>query len=144
MHKEKIKFQFWFDTIYEKAPPYTEIYIDDVMKFSGLIKKENPYVEFYATLDFSKHQIRLSKTGNLNGKAVSLIINKLKIDEIDVRNFIWHNSTFKPNYNPDYLKQNPSLESEICGELFLGHNGVWTYNFESPFYKFIVKQVRGQ
>lgn len=143
MHKEKIKFQFWFGTIYNKTPPYIEVYIDDNKQFFGTIEKDNPYVEFYSTLGFSNHRIKLLKKGNTGDEDVSLIINKLKIDEIDVRNIIWHNSVFKPNYNIDYSSENPDLEKEIKGELFLGHDGEWSFDFESPFYKFIVKQVRG-
>ena len=140
MESEKIKFQFWFEPVYTLKPPYVEIYIDNDMKFSGTIEKNNPYVEFYSNLIFSNHQIKLSKTSDDD---VSLIINKLKIDDIDVRNIIWHKSVFKPNYNKDYSNENPNLEKEIKGELFFGHNGDWIFDFESPFYKFIVDHIRG-
>jgi len=34
------------------------------------------------------------------------------------------------------------LETELTGETHLGHNGVWTFDFISPIYMFLVDWAR--
>jgi hypothetical protein len=90
-------------------------------------------------------QNRILPDGTYQGQ--SLHIKQVLLDNIDLRNIVWHSCRFYPEYPEPWASeqraQNIELESEVIGETYLGHNGVWRFNFTSPIYKFLVGWARG-
>lgn len=149
---EHIKFEIAFKTSWWRDPPMVSIYIDEEEKFNGKIEKDM-VVEFSHTLRFTKHKLSIHRTGKTDDQVrlnelgehegQELIIDWIKIDGTNIRDLIWTNSTYKPEYPEPWASQERAkgneLEESILGETFLGHNGIWELNFTSPFYRFIIK-----
>lgn len=151
MASEHIKFELSFKTNWWKDPPIVAIYLDDSEKFSGAILKDT-VVEFSHNLNFSDHeliihrsgknnqQVRFDAHGNYQGQ--ELIIDCIKIDGINIRNLIWTDSAYEPDYPEPWASQERAagveLEKYVVGETNFGHNGVWRLKFTSPFYRFLM------
>ena len=152
METEKIKFEFWFTSEYWNTPPKIDILIDDQTLGSYEVVDSQTYISFFHTLDFKKHTLKIKRYGKTDSESKqdntgnwltqSLVLTKLKIDDINIRSFLWHYSKFYPEYSKSYQNENSNLELEVVGELYFGHNGTWEYDFRSPFYKDVVSKVR--
>jgi len=153
METENIKFEFTFKSEYWNNPPFIEINIDDNKLFSGFIERHNEVLSLNAKLSFTNHELTIVRKGKTDAETKelkdgsyitqNLILEQLKIDNINLRNFLWHYSYFEPVYSESYASENNNLEKVIKGELFFGHNGKWTYCFQSPHYLDVVNKVRG-
>lgn len=154
---ETIKFQFAFVSEFWDLPPSVEIYIDQDLVYQGLVDNKKQTIEFSKTLELGcPHTISLHRGNKLPGQCVLLsdgsrkdqylIIEQVKIDNIDIQNLIWHSCWYEPAYpkqwQDEQLAKGHSLESKITGETWLGHNGVWKFEFTSPFYQFVIDQFR--
>ena len=143
---ENIKFEISFESQFHNIPPKAEIYIDNVLKWSGSIDSKSKTIEFYHTLKFSvEHQLsirRYNKYPQLDKQDQLLTLTKLKIDGVDIRNIVWSQSWNEPEYPEPWASQQRSrgieLEEKVIAETCWGHNGTWRLNFTSPFYKFIM------
>jgi hypothetical protein len=73
-----------------------------------------------------------------------VIIDEVVIDGIDVQNLIWDRCWYEPEYPEIWADQQKKagvvLESKVIGETWLSHNGIWNFEFSSPFYKFVIRQ----
>ena len=153
---ETIKFKIEFVPTYWDKPPAATVQINDIVKFDGEIIKSPTIVEFEHTLMFNQsHQLiihrygkdsdqcTVNSDGTLNDQL--LLINKICIDETDIQSTIWTQSYNEPEYPIDWAREQQAqgikLEKRIPAETCLGHNGTWTLNFTSPFYKFLYKCV---
>ncbi len=143
---ETITFEIFFITEYWKDPATVKITIDDQIKFIGPITADGP-ITFTETLTFGLHQLKIHRTGKTNeqvgaDKGQHVIIDKIKIDGVNIRDLIWIKSYYVPEYpEPWATNQRDNgivLEEKVPGETFLGHNGVWNFEFKSPFYRFIM------
>ena len=149
METEKIKFEFWFTSEYWNNPPLFDIYINDKKINTYTASTPELYVSFTEQLDFVKHKLKIVRYGKTdsetdsNGNTQVLVLNKVKIDDINIQNLVWHYSKFYPDYSTSYASENLDLETEVTGEMFFGHNGTWEYCFTSPFYYDVVNKVRG-
>lgn len=147
---ENIKFEitlvphFWLDA------PQIDITLDGHKKFSGAVA-EPQTIEFTHLLDFTEHTLSIQRSGNTNrqvrivdgefqGQGVELA--QVKIDGVNIRNLIWTNSYYEPDYPEPWATQQRSqgieLETQVAGETSFSHNGVWRLKFTSPFYKFLM------
>jgi hypothetical protein len=149
---EKILFEISFIPSYWKDPPRIEIYLDDIQKFQGLIVDQSTVIKFTHELAFSDHTLQMRRTGktnqqvrkNENGEieGQDLKIDYIKIDGVNIRNMIWTNSYYVPEYPEPWASQQRALgielESQVPGETCFGHNGVWNLKFTSPFYRFLM------
>jgi hypothetical protein len=66
-----------------------------------------------------------------------LHIKTVKLDNIDLRNLIWHNSKFEPEYPEPWASEQSNLESELTAHPYLGWNGCWSLTFGVPVFTWI-------
>lgn len=148
---ENIKFEitlaphFWLDA------PQIKVSIDDQEKFSGAVA-ERQTVEFNHVLDFQEHTLSIQRSGNTNKQVritelgefqgQGILLEQIKIDGVNIRNLIWTNSYYEPEYPEPWATQQRGqgieLEQQVVGETNFSHNGIWRLKFTSPFYKFLM------
>jgi len=138
---ETIEFQINFTATYHNQLPGVVITVDDDIKFIGIINDTKFSLKFTHTLDFSSsHNLQIQR--RFAEPDQMLVIESIIIDGVDIKNIIWEHSYFEPEYPELWAAQQRAqgcvLEAKVIGETWLGHNGVWTLNFSSPFYKFIM------
>lgn len=138
---ETIEFQINFTATYHNQLPGVVITVDDDIKFMGIINDTKLSVKFTHTLNFSSlHNLQIQR--RFTEPDQMLVIESITIDGINIKNIIWEHSYFEPEYPEPWATQQQAqcriLEAKVIGETYLGHNGVWTLNFSSPFYKFIM------
>jgi hypothetical protein len=143
--------EFW-----DKAPT-VDIYVDDKFISTHAVDRDDYHVKFRHRCGFGPHTLKLhrrNKTDDQNRQLPDgtylgqmLIIKQVKLDNIDLRNLVWHSCKFRPEYPEPWATQQRDagveLESELRGEMNLGHNGTWSFEFTSPVYKFLVNWVKG-
>lgn len=148
MNKETIKFEFdFFPEYLDDDYPSVNILVDSESKFNGVITNDQHSISFLHTLDFDQsHQLIVKRYGK-NNKPQQLTIKQISIDGIDIRNIIWAYSYNMPIYPEPWASQQRAagvaLEEKVLGETCFGHNGTWTLNFTSPFYKFLYTWMDG-
>lgn len=157
MRSETIKFSFTFKSEYWDKPPAIIINLDNEELFNGSLTNQNTVLEFTKTLQFGKHNlsiIRHSKdnsqtkvlpNGDLQDQLLTL--EKLVIDDIDIRDIVNHYSYIKPVYPEPWAslqrKQGNTLPEYVRGETCWGHNLTWTLKFQNPFYLYVMNWMRG-
>lgn len=147
--RENIIFELSFTSVYPDHPPGARIYVDDHCAFDGKIAWDQT-IRFRHTLDFGmSHQLRIERYGKEKSRPINdihqtLILDKVKIDGVDIRNIIWSRSYNEPDYPESYSRDHPNLEKLIIAETHFGFNGTWRLNFTSPFYKFVMDCVSGK
>ena len=143
---ETITFELDLQTEYWKDPPRIKILVDNVIKFDDEIKTNGP-VRFTADLAFGAHLLQIHRTGKTNaqvGPTVGqhVILNRVKIDGTDIRDLVWTRAYYVPEYPEPWASQQRQagieLEQRVLGETCLSHNGVWNFEFKSPFYRYIM------
>ena len=79
---------------------------------------------------------------------VILIIEKIKIDNIDLKNLIQHRCLYTPVYPEPWASQQTDkgkdLPKILNGTMILGHNGEWEFEFKSPVYKFLIDWIKNK
>ncbi len=159
MGTEKLKFKLeLFATMWDK-PPHVEISVTNELCFKGDIEgtetKPN-IIEFERNLEENKtHNLILNRLGKTNMQTVVnekgdilndqlLNIKKIEIDDIDIGALI-----YEGNYTPDYPEPWFSQQKEAGIELpktfksvtEIGHNGIWNFEFKSPFYMWLLENL---
>jgi hypothetical protein len=152
---ETIKFEFWFSAEFWDLKPMLDIAIDGQHTQSCTIDQKNYCTNFVAQLDLNKKHVLTIHRHNKNDsqcvvdqdgnrKDQFVIINRVTIDSIDVQNLLWSRSWYEPEYSESWKQQQIDqgivLEQQVPGELWLSHNGIWYFEFTSPFYKFVIDQ----
>ena len=99
-------------------------------------------------MSFDKpHTLELIRSGKSTETAQMLHIKTIKLDNIDLKNLVLSRSTFDPEYPEPWASEQIAngvkLENQIQGEMYLGHNGVWRFEFTSPIYKLLVAWTKG-
>lgn len=154
---ETVSFDFWFDCEWWNTPPSIEILLDQE-KIAYLNIEQEQQISLTAHCDFGLHCLTIIRSGktdaetraNLDGgyDTQTLHLKKLCIDRIDVRNLVWSRSTWAPEYPEPWFSQQIANhcrpEAVVIGETTLGHNGTWRFEFQSPFYQFMIDCVRGK
>jgi len=155
---ENIFFDIVLESIYWDKPPELEILINGNHIGHYVIDHLESHIRFCQVMNFDQcHTLELRRTGKTNDqtkimpdgslKTQMLMIKTIKLDNIDLKNLILANSYFTPDYPEPWASEQQALgvvlESTIPGELYMGHNGVWRFNFTSPIYKFLVDWAKG-
>lgn len=150
---ENIFFDIVLEATYWDRPPELEIVVDSETVGKYTIDQSTLHIRFRRVMQFDQpHTLELRRTGKTNdqtrklpdGSIITqmLEIKNIKLDNIDLRNLILSRSTFAPEYPEPWASEQLALgvhlEKQILGELHLGHNGVWKFEFTSPIYKFLV------
>ena len=157
---ETLDFEIVFLSDFWDRPPSAKISVDDQILFQGDVvgdPEQNKHtVRFAIDLECDQqHCLQIDRSGKDDTQCVVadgiskdqiLRILQLKIDGIDVQNLVWHRSWFEPQYPEPWASQQQQqgtiLESAVPGETWLGHNGIWYFEFRSPFYQFLISQFR--
>lgn len=155
---ENIYFDFWIKAEYFLNPPFIKILIDDEIYFEDSIKK-NIHLRFKKKCSFAdSHKIKILRFGKTTRdtkvssdgtmQSQTLIIEKIKIDNIDLRNLIQHRCLYRPVYPEPWASQQAHLDVDLPktlkGTTILGHNGEWEFEFKSPVYKFLIDWIKNK
>lgn len=142
---------------YWNTPPKADVYCNSKLMFSDYIKN-NTVIEFSFlfnipeknTLSLIRYgktdsEVRTNSASTINDQL--LWINTVYIDDTNIRDLIHHKSMFYPEYPEPWATEQKNsgieLEKAIIGETIFGHNGRWHFKFNSPFYEFMCRAVRG-
>lgn len=148
----KLTAEFW------DKPPILDILVDGELIGNYIIDQPTYHIRFKRIMTFDQpHVLELRRSGKTDAQtrrledgsfeSQNLQIQEVKLDNINLRNLVWHTCTFEPEYPEPWATeqraQGIELESVVPGEMFLGHNGVWRFKFTSPVYKFLVDWGKG-
>ena len=153
----KFKLELWA-TMWDK-PPHAEILINNMSHFKGEITgtEEKPdVVEFEQELEEGneynliilrsgkdKNQTVVDENGDLL-KDQMLNIKSIEIDEIDIGALIYE-GVYTPDYPEPWATQQresgQNLPESFKNVTKMGHNGTWSFKFESPFYMWLLENL---
>ena len=155
---ENIFFDIILESTYWSRPPELEIRVDNDVVGHYTIDQREYHIRFRRVMTFDQpHTLELRRTGKTNDQTKimpdgslqtqMLEIKTVQLDNIDLKNLILNSSNFEPEYPEPWASEQQAagyeLEARVPGELYLGHNGVWRFNFNSPIYKFLVDWAKG-
>ena len=154
---ENIFFDLTFDADFWDQPPQIDILVDGDLVEQHTVDCANYSVRFRRVMKFGyPHVLEIHRHGKTNDQTKisldgqiqtqTLHIKTVKLDNIDLRNIVWHTSEFYPEYPEPWATeqrdQGNILEYPVPGEMYLGHNGTWRFEFTSPIYEFLVDWAR--
>jgi hypothetical protein len=155
---ENIFFDIILNATYWDQPPRLEVLVDNKSVGKYTIDQPEFCIRFQQVMSFDQpHILELQRTGKTQDQTrmledgtfetQMLHIKTVKLDNIDLRNLIWHSSKFEPEYPEPWASEQQAqgieLEDQVLGEMYLGHNGTWSFTFTSPIYKFLVGWAKG-
>ena len=158
MATEKLKFKLeLYATMWDK-PPVADIKINEKSYFN----KEITSTEDKPTIIEFEHELEEGKAYNLiidrsnknkkqtiveDGKIVKdqlLHIKSVEIDEIDIGSLVYE-GIYKPEYPEPWATQQAEAGNKLPETLKnvtqMGHNGTWTFTFDSPFYMWLLENL---
>ena len=158
MATEKLKFKLELYATMWNKPPVADIKINEKSYF----KEEITSTKDKPTIIEFEHEFEENKSSNLiinrsgknkretvveDGKIVKdqlLHIKSIEIDEIDIGALVYE-GVYKPNYPEPWATQQAKAGNKLP-ETFknvnrIGHNGTWTFTFESPFYMWLLENL---
>jgi len=158
MKTEKLKFKLeLYATMWDK-PPIANIKINEKSYFN----KEITSTEDKPTIIEFEHELEEGKAYNLiidrsnknkkqtiveDGKIVKdqlLHIKSVEIDEIDIGSLVYE-GIYKPEYPEPWATQQAEAGNKLPETLKnvtqMGHNGTWTFTFDSPFYMWLLENL---
>jgi|TARA_R110001592_G_scaffold5961_2_gene32394 hypothetical protein len=159
MGTEKLKFKLeLYATMWDKSP-HAEIMIDDHSHFKGDITgtEEKPdVVEFEQNFDEGKqYKLIIHRSGKGKNQTVVnekgdllkdqlLNIKSIEIDGIDIGALVYE-GIYEPQYAEPWATQQKQagidLPKTFKNVTQMGHNGTWTFSFESPFYMWLLENL---
>ena len=159
MATEKLKFKLELYATMWDRPPHAEILIRDKSHFRGDITgtEDKPdVVEFeHEFTEGEKNELIIKRSGkdknqtavNENGDLLKdqlLHIKSIDIDEIDISGLVYE-GIYTPEYPEPWATQQREAGKELP-ESFknvtaMGHNGEWSFKFESPFYMWLLENL---
>ncbi len=158
MATEKLKFKLeLYATMWDK-PPIADIKINEKSYFKEEITGTNDkptIIEFEHELEENKsYNFIIDRLGKdpkqtivEDGKIVKdqlLHIKSMEIDEIDIGSLVY-DGVYKPNYPEPWASQQTEagnkLPESYKNVTQMGHNGTWTFTFESPFYMWLLENL---
>ena len=158
MATEKLKFKLELYATMWNKPPIANINIDNKSYFKEEITGTNDkptIIEFEHELEEGKLYSliidRLGKDKNQtiveNKKIVKdqlLNIKYIEIDDIDIGNLVYE-GVYKPEYPEPWATQQAEAGNKLPETLKnvtkIGHNGTWTFTFDSPFYMWLLENL---
>jgi hypothetical protein len=155
---ENIYFDIQLESTFWDRPPKLEVVVDGESVGHYVVDQPEYHIRFQRIMSFDCcHVLALRRSGKTNDQTrvledgsydtQMLHIKNIRLDNIDLRNLVWDRSTFIPEYPEPWATeqraQGVELEHQVTGEMYLGHNGVWQFEFTSPIYKFLVEWAKG-
>ena len=150
MKTETFQFEILLHADYNFIAPIVEVAVDENVIFNDKLKIQHTTLLAAQTLELGKtHSIKIKRSGkSTNCPEQTCRLVDVKIDDISVRDLIYHTGLYYPDYpEPWATEQKESgvnLEYPVLGETIFGHNGIWEFVFDSPFYQFLINKVKGQ
>ena len=158
MATEKLKFKLeLYATMWDK-PPIADIKINEKSYFKEEITGTNDkptIIEFEHELEENKsYNFIIDRLGKdkkqtivEDGKIVKdqlLHIKSIEIDEIDLGGLVYE-GVYKPEYPEPWATQQTEAGNKppetLKNVTQMGHNGTWTFTFESPFYMWLLENL---
>ena len=159
MASENLKFKLQvYSSFWDKCPKI-DILINDELNYTGEINgsEQSPtLIEFEKKLEEDQEYKlvikRYNKTADQckidsDGKIIKdqlLHIKSIEIDEIDIGSLIYE-GLYTPQYpEPWYsqqVKANKTPEKSFKNATSMGHNGIWEFKFQSPFYMWLLENL---
>jgi len=158
MATENLKFTIILSSTYWDKKPTCEISIGDKCYWSGEVggTKEDPTVISFSHQceENKEHRLILHRQGKGKNQTVVengeiqkdqlLHIESIEIDEIDIGSLVYE-GVYEPRYPEPWLTQQRELGKEQPESLknvtCMGHDGKWTFKFESPFYMWLLENL---
>lgn len=150
MHLELLPIKIILEAEFDYINPYVKARINDNLIFSDHLKAQQTTIYTVQKLElYQSHQITIERSGKSDDCSEQMCkIIDLEIDGASIRDLVYHTSMFFPEYpEPWASEQNQNgkpLEYPVLGETVFGHNGIWTFNFSTPFFRFMINKVKGQ
>ena len=157
-NKEKLKFRLELWAEHWDKKPIAEIKINKESKFQAEIDgtEDNPtLIEFdHELMEGEKYDLQIVRSNKdakqtvvENGEIIKdqlLNIKVIEIDEIDIGALVYE-GVYTPEYPEPWATQQRQAGIELP-ESFknvnkMGHNGVWSLQFESPFYMWLLDNL---
>ena len=159
MGTEKLKFKLELYATMWDQPPRAEILINDKSYFAGEItgdENNTEVIEFeHVFTEGSDYHLTIKRSGKGKNQTVVndkgdilkdqlLHIKTIEIDEIDIGALVYE-GTYTPDYPEPWATQQRESGVELP-ESFknvtkMGHNGVWQFTFQSPFYMWLLENL---
>jgi len=158
MTTEKLKFKLeLYATMWDK-PPIADIKIAGKSYFKEEIAstEDKPtIIEFEYELEEGKsYNLIINRSGKNkrqtiveNEKIIKdqlLHIKSIEIDEIDLGGLVYE-GVYKPEYPEPWATQQTEAGNKppetLKNVTQMGHNGTWTFTFESPFYMWLLENL---
>ena len=159
MATEKLKFKLeLYATMWDK-PPVAEILINDKSYFTGNITstEDKPtLVEFEHELtEGETATLIIKRAGKTKGQTVInengdvlkdqlLHIKSIEIDEIELGALVYE-GVYTPQYPEPWATQQRAAGTELPESFTnvtqMGHDGTWSFKFESPFYMWLLENL---
>ena len=132
-------------TYWDDRYPGARVYINDTLIFENLIT--GPTAISWSGSVNENNTITVEMYNKQDGDTVTddagkiindvlLNINNISIDEIDLDNLLWTNSTYYPNHNDN--QPTPESVKECVN---LGWNGRWKLEFTAPVYLWLLENL---
>lgn len=150
MKTETFQIEILIHADYNFIAPVVEVALDENVIFNGKLKIQHTTIISTQTLELEKtHFIKIKRSGKTTDcPEQTCKVTDVKIDNISVRDLVYHTGLFYPEYpEPWATEQKESgikLEYPVFGETIFGHNGIWCFEFSSPFYQYLINKVKGQ
>jgi hypothetical protein len=150
MKTETLQFEIVLHADYKFLAPVVEIAVNENVIFNSKLKIQHTTITSTQSLKLGKtHSLKIKRSGkNADCPEQTCKVIDIKIDNISVRDLVYHTSLYYPEYpEPWATEQKESgieLEYPVFGETIFGHNGVWCFEFSSPFYQYLINKVKGQ
>lgn len=147
---ELIDIKLTLEAEFFKEPPVVTAKINDDVFYNDLINDSISEINTTHQCEYNRnHCIQITRSGKTNSCPEQLLkVTSVEIDGTNIRDIVWHTSVFYPEYPEPWATEQKQkgieLEYPVYGETILGHNGVWEFNFSSPFYQFLINKVKGQ
>jgi hypothetical protein len=159
MATEKLKFKIELYATMWNKPPHAEIMINDKSFFKGDITgtEEKPNIITFEQELVEGEESSLSIHRSGKGKYETVVndkgdilkdqllnIKSIEIDEIDIGALVYE-GVYTPDYPEPWATQQRDagvvLEKTSKNVTQMGHNGVWTFSFTSPFYMWLLENL---
>lgn len=145
--KEHIQFKIDISYNYTLNAPEIKVCLNGISKFNQSLTGNNCSIKFDHLLEFGEaYCLEIYRAGKTDQDPDQMVlIDHITIDGVDIQNLIWTGSYYEPSYPALWYAQQISYgivpEVQVLGETYLGHNGLWTLTFTSPFWQHLLNQM---
>jgi|TARA_R110000782_G_scaffold41706_1_gene95374 hypothetical protein len=159
MGTEKLKFKLELHATMWDRPPHAEILINDKSYFNGDItgtEQKPNVIEFeHECTEGQAYNFIIKRSGKRRNETIVndkgdilkdqlLNIKSIEIDEIDIGALVYE-GIYQPQYPEPWATQQKQdgidLPKTFKNVTQMGHNGTWTFSFESPFYMWLLENL---